>query len=813
MKKTLLLIALVLCCATTIFAQNNKISYQAVVRDTENKLVANKDVTVTVKIFDGDVQQPAYTQTYENVHTNLNGLISLLIGPAQPNEAWNSIQWNQARIETTVTLDNTSLGTLKMPLTAVPYALYAKEISPDAVVVTEIYNKMFVDSNALAGQITNLDSKLTSKIHEDSVALAGQITTLNTNLTNEINNLKAADNALSTRIKADSANLKNNYYIKSDINTKFADTAKYALKSSLAEVAFNGSYNSLNNKPAINNATLTIKQGETSLGTFTANASQDVTITVPPAQVQSDWNQSTTTAVDYIKNKPTNLSQFTNDAGYLKCDDDCIGTLQNRITALEQQLAYIISQFSPVVTTANVSSIAATTASCGGNVTNDGGKPVTARGVCWSTSENPTTSNSKTTNGTGTGSFTSSLSNLNPNTSYNVRAYATNSVGTAYGENRTFTTLATVTTSDVSNVTGNSATCGGSFPTANGSANITARGVCWSTSQNPTTSDSKTTNGTGTGSFTSNITGLSQGTTYYVRAYATNSTGTTYGEQKTFTTTSVEVNSSFQYCYDVQRGPAYPKANQSASISGFNNPLVDEQGVTGSGHTTSSQGPWKVEYVGVYSSTNQYGFTDSQINYLKGKYGMTSTASVPIFLLKKEINGQYVGLVHGVVCAYSKTTNTTDHTALFIAPRENNNDGWGFYLTGQSHSGSISVTFDEDLSGGLNSLIPNNTLSFITVSKGSSNFTSDHRLYYTPGETYSQALSNHPDQNAGWDTWEGNIGSVLWNTLFYEEGDNGKDLYIDGDSNFAPGAGSCSLTFDSQIDPTGHTFVFSGQQP
>ena len=128
MKKTLLLIATVLCCAMTMFAQNNnKISYQAVVRDTENKLVANKNVTVTVKIFDGDAQQPAYTQTYENVHTNLNGLISLQIGPAQSNEAWNGIHWNNARIETTVTLDGADapLGTLAMPLTAVPYALYA----------------------------------------------------------------------------------------------------------------------------------------------------------------------------------------------------------------------------------------------------------------------------------------------------------------------------------------------------------------------------------------------------------------------------------------------------------------------------------------------------------------------------------------------------------------------------------------------------------------------------------------------------------------------------------------------------------------
>ena len=66
---------MMLCCATTIFAQNNKISYQAVVRDTENKLVANKDVTVTVKIFDGDVQQPAYTQTYALEHVPGDGVV------------------------------------------------------------------------------------------------------------------------------------------------------------------------------------------------------------------------------------------------------------------------------------------------------------------------------------------------------------------------------------------------------------------------------------------------------------------------------------------------------------------------------------------------------------------------------------------------------------------------------------------------------------------------------------------------------------------------------------------------------------------
>ena len=94
----------------------------------------------------------------------------------------------------------------------------------------------------------------------------------------------------------------------------------------------------------------------------------------------------------------------------------------------------------PTVTTSSVSNIAAYTATCGGNVTSDGGATVTARGVCWSTAQNPTVNDSHTTNGTGTGAFTSSITGLTPNTTYYVRAYATNSAGTSYGTQKTFTT-------------------------------------------------------------------------------------------------------------------------------------------------------------------------------------------------------------------------------------------------------------------------------------------------------------------------------------------------------------------------------------
>ena len=438
----------------------------------------------------------------------------------------------------------------------------------------------------------------------------------------------------------------------------------------------------------------------------------------------------------------------------------------------------------PTVTTNTISSITTTSATCGGNVTSGGGTAVTSRGLCWSTLQNPTVSNSHTTNGSGTGSFTSSLTNLVENTTYYVRAYATNSAGTAYGQEVSFTTetgsstgqsclgtptvtdyegniyytvqignqcwmrenlrtthysngtsialgstfsstdsycyypnndqsnvstygylynwkaamgdlssssanpsgvqgicptgwhvpsdaewtqltdyvksqnqyvcgsstnniakalasttgwssstdncavgndpsannatgfsalpagfyrgyyddfgqiaefwsatddgdwaysrilfinvayvswnnflkdrglsvrcvrdnsgggtafLPTVTTNTVSSITTTSATCGGNV-ISDGGTTVTARGVCWSTSQNPTVSNSHTTNGSGTGSFISSLTGLTANTTYYVRAYATNSAGTAYGNEVSFTTTNGGTSQDGQPC-------------------------------------------------------------------------------------------------------------------------------------------------------------------------------------------------------------------------------------------------------------------------
>lgn len=197
----------------------------------------------------------------------------------------------------------------------------------------------------------------------------------------------------------------------------------------------------------------------------------------------------------------------------------------------------------PTVTTSETTAITQTTATSGGNVISAGGTDILSRGICWATSENPTILNNVVESTGTTGIFSSSLIGLNPETTYYVRAYATNSIGTSYGNQISFTTDATTTidvpevlTTDATAVTATSAISGGDVVSIGG-APITARGICWATTDNPSLTDNVITDpATTTGEYISNLTGLTPGTIYFVRAFATNAAGTSYGDVIVFST-------------------------------------------------------------------------------------------------------------------------------------------------------------------------------------------------------------------------------------------------------------------------------------
>lgn len=213
-------------------------------------------------------------------------------------------------------------------------------------------------------------------------------------------------------------------------------------------------------------------------------------------------------------------------------------------TAYGNEITFKTSTALAVLTTFSAGEITSTSALSGGNITTDGGASVTDRGIVWHVIPNPTLENCMGTSkaGSGTGNFNAPLIMLSPNITYYVKAYATNSVGTAYGNEISFKTqsaTASLTTNAITGITGNSATSGGDI-TSDGGVNVTARGVVWSTSQSPTLENNtgKTNDGTGKGNYSSNLTGLLANTTYYVRAFATNSEGTAYGNELSFRTQS-----------------------------------------------------------------------------------------------------------------------------------------------------------------------------------------------------------------------------------------------------------------------------------
>ena len=217
------------------------------------------------------------------------------------------------------------------------------------------------------------------------------------------------------------------------------------------------------------------------------------------------------------------------------------------------------------VTTAEVSEITGFTAVCGGNVTVDKYSVVRERGVCYSTSENPTIENgNKVLSDTPASvEYTVELTGLQLNTTYYVRAYATTDAGTSYGEEKSFTTINIgVKTSDVTNITVSTAVCGGEV-IANSEGEIISRGVCYSTSENPTISDNIKSDTPASGEYTVELTGLKPNTTYYVKAYADINSKVYYGELKSFKTSLENVNG--HECVDLGLSVKWATCNVGAT--------------------------------------------------------------------------------------------------------------------------------------------------------------------------------------------------------------------------------------------------------
>lgn len=303
MKKVFPILVMLLLAVT---ASAQKISYQAVIRDSQNRLVVNTGVSVTVTI---DYGTGTYTETLSTT-TNANGLMSLEIGSAT---GFEDVDWRNATISTLTVINGSEQVEDQVTVTAVPVALlanYAADISPNAPIITAVYDHI---SDTL-GQYPTL-----AVLNDTAAAIRSTLEQYST---------LAALNDTAAAIR----------------NT----LGQYPTLSALSDTAA-----AIRN--SIGDATLTIKQGDFTLGTFTANASEPTTIDIPVSgspsqQLQSDWTQDDETAMDYIKNKPTAVSAFQNDEYYVnnaECDNTTFCQLVSLVNELSQEVEELKAKLLP----------------------------------------------------------------------------------------------------------------------------------------------------------------------------------------------------------------------------------------------------------------------------------------------------------------------------------------------------------------------------------------------------------------------------------------------------------------------------------
>lgn len=435
MKKNILLAVFCLILSTISFAQvPQKMSYQAVVRGSDNNLVTNHQVAMRVSILQGSVDGTAvYTETH-SATTNANGLLTIEIGDGTSNDDFTAINWANGpffvKTETDVNGgdDYDIIGVSQ--LLSVPYAMYAQTAGN----MPDVSGFLTEEADPTVSDWAKAETK--PQYDYSEIEGAPEIPTVPTNVsafTNDAN------------------------YVINETDPTVPAWAKAETKPSY-------SYDEITGKP-------------TNVSAFTNDANYVVNETDPtvPAWAKTEtkpvYNYSEIEGTPEIPTVPTNVSAFENDANYISTETQTLADVAALGNSLNTQLknvtdptdaqdaatkAYVdelVAQlqsalaaliFEPAVITSAATGITANHVTLSGNVVCNGNATVTARGFVYGTSENDLSENVQS--GSGMGIFTHTLTNLPAVTTYYYRAYATNNAGTAFGELMSFTTLATTGT-------------------------------------------------------------------------------------------------------------------------------------------------------------------------------------------------------------------------------------------------------------------------------------------------------------------------------------------------------------------------------
>jgi hypothetical protein len=574
------LLAALLLTVSALAQAPQKMSYQAVVRDAGGHLIINKQIAIQIglKVYSSEGIFLRYDYNERHVTTtNTNGLVTLEIGNGEPSfGTFSKIDWTYGEHYIVVGIDLDGGGTYSISgeskLLSVPYALYAATAEKLTGAITET-DPLF--SSSVASKITATD---TAKWNQSNTAAGVQLDSAGIATMGYVAGPKTIDTKLDET--AVDAFVANNGYLTQEKDSSVTNEIELPTGGNSGQILStdgSGTYSWIDAgagglvADTINDGTTTVAPSQNAVFDGLALKAPIASPTFTGTVAGIDKTMVGLTNVDNTSdaNKPVGTATQTvldlKESANNKSTDGTLATNSDNLFPTEKAVKTYVDAIAASAGVADASTTAAGKIQLAGDLSGTATAPTVPSLALKAPLASPTftgepvaptaTSGTNTTQVATTAFVTAAV--LQPGTAtgqmnyWNGTAWVVVAPGASLPGNQAQTlvfcngvptwgtcpaVVPTLTSTTAASSIGGSTASSGGVISDDGGGSITARGVAWGTNTSPTISGSYTADGTGTGSFTSSLSGLTGNTTYYVRAYATNSAGTAYGAEVSFIT-------------------------------------------------------------------------------------------------------------------------------------------------------------------------------------------------------------------------------------------------------------------------------------